>query len=150
MRIAVNKRSKSPEYLANLSKAQSNSISVEVTDLETNTVTNYQAIRAAARALGLDRKYIEHYIFLNQEKPVMDRYTFKLLKSKTESLNSDNKVQNTSAKLEVTNIETNVIKVYPSIGNTARDLSLRQSSISAYLKANRTKPFKGKFYFILV
>jgi hypothetical protein len=42
------------------------------------------------------------------------------------------------------------VKVYPSIGAAARALYLRQSSISAYFIKNRTKPFKGKYYFKLV
>ena len=88
MRKAASKRSKSPENIAKLSAAQSNSLEVEVTDLETKAITTYNAIRAAARALGLDKRYIEHYIYLNQEKPVLvrsKRYTFKLLNSKSES-----------------------------------------------------------------
>lgn len=150
MRIAASKRSKSPEILAKLSAAQYNSIGVEVTDLETKTTTTYHAIRAAARALGLDKRYIEHYIYLNQEKPVLGRYTFKLLNLKSESLNLDIKVQKTSQKLEVINIDTNEITVYPSISATARALGYRQASISLYLKENRTNPFKGTHLFKLV
>ena len=158
MRTAAYKRSKSPEYLANLSAAQSNSIGVEVTDLETNTITTYHAIRAAARALGLDKRYVEHYVYLKQEKPVLGRYSFKLLSAqnspqpnpKDDNLNLDKKVQKTSQKLEVTNVETNEITIYPSIGAAARALGYRQPSISLYLKDNRTKPFKGKYLFKLV
>lgn len=47
--------------------------------MEANTSTVYHAIEAAAHALDIDRRYIEHYIFLNQDKPVLGRYTFKLL-----------------------------------------------------------------------
>lgn len=60
MRIAASKTFKSSEFLAKLSKAQSSGIKVEVTDMETNTSTIYHAIRAAARALDIDRRYIEH------------------------------------------------------------------------------------------
>ena len=67
------------EILAKLSKAQSGGIKVEVTDVETNTSTTYHAIRAAARALEIDRRYIEHYIYLKQDEPVLGRYTFKLV-----------------------------------------------------------------------
>ena len=66
MRIAANNRYKSPR----LSAAQPNIIQVEGVVLETNTSTNYDAIRGAARALNIDRKYIEHYIYLKQDKPV--------------------------------------------------------------------------------
>jgi hypothetical protein len=58
MRNAANSRDKSPEVLAKLSAAQPNSIKVEVVDLETNTSTIYNAIKAAARALNIDIRYI--------------------------------------------------------------------------------------------
>lgn len=78
MRIAASKTFKSPEFLTKLSKAQSSGIKVEVTDLEKNTTTTYHAIRAAARALGIDKRHIEHYIYLKQDKPVLGKDTFKL------------------------------------------------------------------------
>jgi len=78
MRIAASKTFKSPEFLTKLSKGQSSGIEVEVTDLEKNTTTTYHAIRAAARALDIDRRYIEHYLYLKQDKPVLGKYTFKL------------------------------------------------------------------------
>jgi hypothetical protein len=139
MRAAASIRS--PETLAKLSAAQSTSMKVEVTDMETNTSTTYHAIKAAARALGIDRRYIEHYIFLNQDKPVLGRYTFKLLNSVAGgaensspggpprvpygvpfggSLISIPKVQKTSMKVEVTNVETKEVTIYPSIGAAAR------------------------------
>lgn len=77
MRIAASKTFKSPEFLTKLSKGQSSGIEVEVTDLEKNTTT-YHAIRAAARALDIDKRYIEHYLYLKQDKPVLGKYTFKL------------------------------------------------------------------------
>ena len=48
-----------------------------MTDLELNTVTEYHAIRAAAKALGIDKRYIENYVYLDQMEPVLGRYTFK-------------------------------------------------------------------------
>lgn len=157
MRIAAFKTFKSPEFLTKLSKAQSNGMKVEVTDLKTNITTTYHAIRAAARALDIDKRYIEHYIFLKQDKPVLGRYTFKLNSDNKstdlihESINLiDEKVQKTSMKVEVTNIDTKEITIYSSISSAARTLGYRQPSISLYLKENRTKPFKGKYLFKLI
>lgn len=152
MRAAAYIRSQSPENLDKLSVAQSSSIKIEVTDLEIKTSAIYHAIKAAARALGIDKRYIEHYIYLNQDKPVLGRYTFKILNSDGESPNLINvkKVQKTSMKLEVTNVETKEVRVYPSIGVAARELGYRQPSISLYLKEKRTKPFKGIHLFKLV
>ena len=155
MRIAASKTFKSPEFLTKLSKGQSTGIEVEVTDLEAqapNNTTTYHAIRAAARALDIDKRYIEHYIYLKQDKPVLGRYTFKL------NLNSDDKsisliserVQKTSMKVEVTNVDTKEVTVYSSITFAAKALGYRQPNISLYLKENRIKPFKGKYLFKLV
>lgn len=143
MRIAANNRYKSP----GLSAAQPNSIKVEVVDLETNTSTIYDAIRAAARALNIDRKYIEHYIYLKQDKPVLGKYTFKLINSDDKNIE---KIQKTSKKIEVINVNTKEVTIYTSIGAAARALGYRQPSISLYIKENRIKPFKGIYLFKLV
>ncbi|KAG0122853.1 GIY-YIG endonuclease ATPase 6 i1 grp IC protein [Tuber indicum] len=147
MRIAAYNRFKSPEELAKLSAAQPNNIKVEVVDLETNTSTVFNAIRAAARALGIDRRYIENYIFLKQDKPVLGKYVFKLIDSNEKNIV---KVQKTSKKVEVTNVNTKEITTFPSISATARALGYRQASISLYLKENRIKPFKGIYLFKLI
>lgn len=150
MRAAASQRS--PETLAKISEAQSKNIKVEVTDLETNTTTSYHSVRATARALGIDRRYILHYVYLNQDNPVLNRYTFKLLNNKNENSDSVNEqiVQKTSKRVEVTNVVTNEVTVYPSIGAAARALGYRQPSISLYLKENRTNPFKGVHKFKIV
>ena len=151
IRIAAYKRS--PETLAKFSAVQARSIKVEVADMETNTTTTtYHAIRTAARILGMDKRYIEHYIFLNQVEPVFGRYTFKLLDSKDKSPNLINveKVEKTFKKVEVTNVETKEVTIYPSIGAAARALGYRQASISLYIKENRTNPFKGTHLLKLV
>jgi hypothetical protein len=152
MRIAATKKLKIPEFLTKLSKGQPSGIEVEVTDLETNTTTSYHAIRAAARALNIDKRYIENYIYLKQDNPVLGKYTFRLnLKSEGESTNLINgKIQKTSTKVEVTNVDTKEVTIYSSIGGAARTLGCHQASISLYLKENRTKPFKGKYLFKFV
>lgn len=104
MRIAAKKRMESPENLAKISASQSSGIKVEVTNLEINTLTTCHAIQAAARALGIDKRYIEHYIYLNKDKPVFGKYIFKLTNSE-EKVNPFNassvKVQKTSKKKKI-------------------------------------------------
>lgn len=147
MRSIAIERSKSPEYLNKLSEAQSSGIKIEVTDLETNTLTPYSSISAAGRALGIDKRYIEHFIYLDRDIPVLGRYTFKLITLDAIKDNKINKnIQKTSQEVEVTNNETKEITVYPSVGAAARALGYRQPSISLYLKENRVKPFKGKYF----
>nr|ATI20588.1 GIY-YIG endonuclease [Ophiognomonia clavigignenti-juglandacearum] len=154
MRVAANKRSESSEFLAKLSKGQSSGIKVEVIDTKTNTSTTYHAIKAAARALDIDKRYIEHYIYLKQEKPVLGRYIFKLVNFNSDkqitNLVNYEKIQKTSIKVEVTNVDTKKVIIYSSIGAAAKALGYRQPSISLYIKENRTKPFKGKYLFKLV
>jgi len=132
MRSAAVKTFKCPEFLDKLSKGQSSGIQIEVTDTKTNTSTTYHAIRAAARALNIDRRYIEHYIYLKQDKPILGRYTFKLVNLNlvtSESLGQNTniinvnkeKLQKTSMKIEVTNVDTKEITIYSSISSAARE-----------------------------
>lgn len=155
MRIAASKKFKSPEFLTKLSKAQTRGIHIEVTDLITNTTNIYHAVKAAARALDIDKRYIENYIYLKQDKPVLGRYIFKVqalnLNKSTDLIHEDKaRVQKTSIKVEVINVETKEVTVYSSITAVARALGYHQASISLYLKENRTKPFKGKYLFKLI
>lgn len=126
MRIAAVKRYKSLEFFQGqpnkLSAAQPNSTKIEVTNLEKSTCTIYNAIRAAARALGIDKRYIEHYVYLNPEKPVLGKYVLKLLNSDIKDLNPKVSYQKTSKKLEVTDVNTSKITVYTSISAAARVL----------------------------
>lgn len=134
MRIAAYKIS--PDTLAQLSAVIAISIKVEVTDMETNTTTIYHAIRAAARILGIDKRYLEHYVLLNQDKPVLSRYIYKLFDciDKSPNLINVEKVKKTSKKVEVTNVDTKEVTIYSSIGAAARALGYRQASISLYFK----------------
>lgn len=73
-------------------------------------------------------------------------YTFK----ESTNLVHEVKVQRTSMKVEVTNVDTKEVTIYSSIGAAARALGYHQPSISLYFKTNRTTPFKGKYLFKLV
>lgn len=50
---------------------------IEVIDLQLNTVTKYNSIRAAARALDIGYVSIATYLKRNQKSPYKDRYVFK-------------------------------------------------------------------------
>ena len=79
---------------------------------------------------------------MKQVQSVLDRYTFKLIE---EGVNKDNtRLQKTSQKVEVTDVETNDITIYSSV-TSAKSLGLHQTSISLYLKDKRTKLFKDNF-----
>jgi hypothetical protein len=54
-----------------------NSIEIEVTDLDLNTITVYTSVRAAARSLGIGHTTISNYFNRNQFRPCKGRYIFK-------------------------------------------------------------------------
>ena len=140
----------------NRSLGQSHGLKVEVTDITTGVNSSYHAIRAAARSLGIDRRYIENYIYLKKETPVFGRYTFKLLGSLEDTktnflLNKKNiRKQSSALTLEVLDVETNIKTIYTSITSAAKFLHIPQPSISLYLKNKRTNPYKGKYIFKLI
>ncbi len=49
---------------------------IEVFDLNTNESTTYDSIRAAARALNIQKATIRNFCFRNQQKPYKGRYIF--------------------------------------------------------------------------
>ena len=123
-----------------MSKAQLSN-EVLVIDTTTGTETKYHAIKAAAKALGIDKRYIEQYIYLNQENPVLDRYIFKL----TENAERKLPISQPAINIAVTDLKLNQKTIYPSIGLAARAIGERQSSISIYLSKERTMPFKQQY-----
>lgn len=150
MRLSYNR---SPETMKKLSDSQRGT-KVMVTDLETDTKTPYNAIKAASRTLNIDRRYIEHYIHLNQTEPVFGRYTFELIpamlrkQDKNPNTSNRDRVQKTAKKVQVTDIKTkrtNNVKIYPSISAAARAIGYRQSSVSLYLKDKRPGPYQGRY-----
>jgi len=52
---------------------------ISVLDKETNLITTYDSILAAARALNLNYRAISNYFLQNQQKPYKGRYIFKKL-----------------------------------------------------------------------
>jgi hypothetical protein len=58
---------------------------------------------------------------LKQDKPGLGRYTFRLVDSYGEITNLVNveKIKKTSKKVEVTNVDTKEVTIYPSVGAAA-------------------------------
>ena len=119
---------------------------VEVIDLKLNTTTTYHAIRATAKVLGIDKRYINNYFNLNQTEPVLGRYIFR----KTGKPAKVNMVtQRTCQAIEVTDLQRNKSDTYLSESSAARALGVHPDSISLYLKENPKNPFKGRYVFRL-
>ena len=138
MRISALNRSN-----LNLSLSNKKSLQIKVTDSLKAKITIYHAIKAAARSLAIDSRLRQYFLYIDNKKPILGIYVFELLSNKNSSYN----IQKNSQSIEVTNIDTNESKIYPSIGSAARDLKLHQASISLYMKENRVKPFKGIYVF---
>lgn len=141
MRISALKRSN-----VNMSLSRRNAVGIKITDLLSNQILLFHAVRAAARALNVDRRLIEHHLYINQSKPLLGIYAIEL-QDVSKNMSSDVHVQVNSKRLELTNVHTNEVRVYPSVSKAARELKLYQASISLYLKENRSNPFKGIYKF---
>jgi len=55
-----------------------------------------------------------------------------------------------SNKIEVTNIDTNEVIIYPSLTLAAEALGVNRASLSGYFAKKRTKPYKNKYILKLV
>ena len=106
MRISALNRSN-----LNLSLSNKKSLQIKVTDSLNNKITIFHAIKAAARSLAIDSRLIEYFLYIDNKKPILGIYVFELLSNKNSSYN----IQKNSQSIEVTNIDTNETKIYPSI-----------------------------------
>lgn len=111
-------------------------------------IPSIHPLKGAARALSIDSRYIQNYIYLKQDKPVLGLYTFKLLIPRMDNIKpiSPKRPQ----KIEDIDVETKQTIVYPCIFYAAITLGLRLASFSLYLKENRSKPFRASYVFKLV
>lgn len=53
-------------------------------------------------------------------------------------------------KIEVTDIDTNIITIYHSINQAAKSLNCRDSAIHYNLNSKKQKPYKGRYVFKLI
>lgn len=123
---------------------KSKSISVKVTNLETNVSHEYISLTDAAKSLNTNKTTLRKYIL--NSKPLKGIYK---LESKLSISNFDSNYLNhpNSIKIEVTDLELNTITSYTSVHSAARALGIGHNSISNYFKRNQTRPYKGRFIF---
>lgn len=74
-------RNQKPGYLEKQYVAQSTNIKVTLIDLLDNKVEVFNSIKGTARALNIDHRIINNYIYLNKSKPYLGRYQFIIDKS---------------------------------------------------------------------
>ena len=65
-------------------------------------------------------------------------------------LRLENKITRGTKGIEVTDLETNEVTIYPSFTLAAEALNISPSSISGYFAKQRVNPFKKRYIFKLV
>jgi hypothetical protein len=120
------------------------SISVKVTNLETNISNDYDSLTAAAKTLNTTRSTLQRHIINSKLFKGIYKLDSNLSVSNFDSnyLNHPN-----SIKIEVTDLKLKTVTRYTSILSGARVLGIRGTTISNFLLRNQTKPFKGRFIF---
>ena len=123
---------------------KSKSISVKVSNLETNISDEYDSLTAAAKTLNTTRSTLQRHILNSKLFKGIYKLEADLSVSNFDSnyLNHSN-----SIKIEVTDLELKTVSSYNSILSAARVLGIRGTTISNFLIRNQTKPYKGRFIF---
>lgn len=110
---------------------------VEVTNLETKEVKIYPFVKDAAEAIGCDPSNLGKHL-KGKFKTMKGKYVCKYVGLEIRS--------NVPTGVEITNIETNKVDIFPTLSSAAKYLgNSSASALSAYFRDKRTKPFKGKY-----
>ena len=144
-----------------ISKAPSNDNNVA----ETSSTSNYnkqQAILLTNKLTGISKKFSsmkETAEYLEISRAALWYFFKNTANTESETLkghviskivDSHVKVNSKSIKIEVTDIDTNEVTIYPSFTLAAEALGVPRASISRYLGKKRTNPYKNKYYLKLV
>lgn len=119
---------------------------VLLTNKVTNDIREFSTMTEAAEYLDVSRGRL--WYFFNQTvksgNETLNGYTI------TKIVDSQNKVNRKRNKIEVLDVDTNEVTIYPSFALAGKALDVSQSSISTYLIKKRTSPFRKKYVFKLV
>lgn len=117
-----------------------------LTNKFTGVSKEFSTMREAAEYLDISRAALWYFLKNtdNTESETLKGYIIsKITDAKV-------KVNKKSLKIEVTDIDTNEVTIYPSFSLAAEALGVNRSSISGYFAKKRTKPYKNKYYFKFV
>jgi len=126
--------------------SQPSRIPISVTDITTNTKAYFDSINLAAKSLGVHGGQISLYFSRKQVKPFLQKYIINIegrldLNENTKEIES----WHAGVSIEVNNIITNDIKIYPSIRAAARNLDLAHSTIRKYIESQDV--YKERYVF---
>jgi hypothetical protein len=136
---------KDPENLKTSSLVQKGH-NLIVIDIINNNVTEFHAIKAAAKVLNIDRRIITKSLKSDLDILILDRYIFKSIGNLQDLKTKD---QVSSKSLNVLDLETNIKTTYLSISSAAEALNVYPQSLSTYLRNKTSKPFKNRYTIIL-
>lgn len=120
------------------------SITVKVTNLETNVSQEYSSLTDAAKSLSTNRTTLKKYIL----KGIPFKNIYQLESNIPLSSYISNYLNHpNSVNIEVTDLDLKTISNYTSIHAAARDLGIGHNTISNFFKRNQTRPYKGRYVF---
>ena len=116
---------------------------VLLTNKETGDIKEFTSMTDAAKYLNVSRARLWYFIHKTEDE-TLKGYSV----SKLENL--ENKITRGTKGIEVTDLETNEVTIYPSFTLAAEALNIPTSSISGYFAKQRVNPFKKRYIFKLV
>ena len=117
-----------------------------VTNKLTGISKEFSSITEAARHLEISRAGLWYFLknTANTESKTLNGYIISKI------TDTEVKVNRKSKKIEVTEINTNEVTIYPSFTLAAEALGVSEASLSGYFIKKRTNLFKNKYYLKLV
>ena len=116
---------------------------VLLNNIETGDKKEFVSMTDAAKYLNVSRARLWYFLHKAGDE-TLKGYSI----SKLDNL--ENKVTRGTKGIEVTDLETNEVTIYPSFTLAAEALNISQSSISGYFAKQRVNPFRKRYIFKLV
>ncbi len=116
---------------------------VLLNNIETGDKKEFVSMSEAAKYLNVSRARLWYFIHKTGDE-TLKGYSI----SKLENL--ENKVTRSTKGIEVIDLETNEVTIYPSFTLAAEALNISPSSISGYFAKQRVNPFRKRYLFKLV
>lgn len=138
----------SPKTCSNQTQVQPNVATflkqpILLNNIETGDKKEFVSMTDAAKYLNVSRTRLLNFINKTEDE-TLKGYSV----SKLENL--ENKISKGTKGIEVTDLETNEVTIYPSFTLAAEALNIPTSSISGYFAKQRVNPFKKRYIFKLV
>jgi hypothetical protein len=130
-----------------LNNAKTSPQAILLTNKKTGDIKNFATLTEAAEYLDISRGRLWYFFckIVKTGDETLKGYTISKIQKDPQDI-----VNRNTRKLEVTDIDTNEVTIYPSLTLAGEALGIRQSSISKYLAEKRSNPFRKKYIFKLI